>query len=189
MSLKTVSTFFLIGFIASIALNSFALPLDHRGQRLCNKDAVYDRGYRDGRENAEMSSDFVDLCTVPLRKKQLLEDTYERGYVNGKRAWRRQHGRRHRPKRQCITGDFGQQVCGYGCLKTFRNVKCGAKPGMRCVKNDFGQIACGFQCISTPRAVKCSQYRRHNCVKDSFGNARCGLNCRIDFGKIRCDRE
>jgi len=48
------------------------------------------------------------------------------------------------PKGQCITNAFGQQLCGYNCVKnSFGDMKCADWPGGVCTVNAFGDITCG----------------------------------------------
>ncbi|ALB43340.1 MULTISPECIES: hypothetical protein [Nostocales] len=48
------------------------------------------------------------------------------------------------PKGQCITNNFGQQLCGYNCVQNqFGQMKCADWPGGVCTVNNFGQITCG----------------------------------------------
>ncbi|WP_016952008.1 hypothetical protein [Anabaena sp. PCC 7108] len=48
------------------------------------------------------------------------------------------------PKGQCITNNFGRQLCGYNCVKNqFGDMKCADWQGGVCTVNAFGDITCG----------------------------------------------
>ncbi|QLE40959.1 hypothetical protein FD723_11170 [Nostoc sp. C052] len=48
------------------------------------------------------------------------------------------------PKGQCITNAYGQQLCGYNCVKNqFGDMKCADWPGGVCTVNVYGEITCG----------------------------------------------
>jgi hypothetical protein len=48
------------------------------------------------------------------------------------------------PKGQCITNNYGQQLCGYNCVQNqYGQMKCADWPGGVCTVNVYGQITCG----------------------------------------------
>ncbi|HHF7345678.1 TPA: DM9 repeat-containing protein [Legionella feeleii] len=89
---------------------------------------------------------------------------------------------------QCMKGPFGEQVCGFNCLRSINRVACARMPDQQCVADSFGHISCGYGCVKSPLKVACAQRRDENCVINSFNEIACGRHCRIDhFNHIQCD--
>lgn len=69
------------------------------------------------------------------------------------------HETKEIPK-QCITGAFGEQACGYNCVKDKMEVPhCADSPKKQCITGAFGETACGY-----------------NCSKDAFETPHCSNN-------------
>lgn len=128
-------------------------------------------------------------CNISYAGKEVLLTDY-RVYLLRGRPWEPKHRPHHHHghvERQCLEDAFGNQACGYGCVKTIKGVQCAAKPHQFCMSDDFGNISCGYNCIKTMKGVFCAKHSKQNCVSNAFGDVRCGKDCRVNrFEQFQC---
>ncbi|MDF1654051.1 MAG: DUF3421 domain-containing protein [Coxiellaceae bacterium] len=145
--------------------------------------------YRGGIQPGKTWSGYNN-CNIPYAGKEVLVSHFDIYQLNGapRNNGRHRHHRHHRVKRACLSDNFGNQACGYGCVKSIKGVKCASRRGQVCMADDFGNISCGFNCVKTIKGVFCASHRDDNCVSNAFGDVRCGRNCSVNsFGQFQCN--
>ena len=152
----------------------------------CSQNAAYQAGFNDGKRGTPANDNYANDCAFDISS---ISEAYQNGYNAGKAARKKPNTQGQHTQRQCVKNSFGQQACGYGCIKTTTTVRCASKPGMFCIADNFGNTDCGYTCLKSIKMVRCSKNIKSNCAKDNFGNIKCGLNCKTDGTSVTCDKK
>lgn len=152
--------------------------------KTCNTDAAYAAGVNHGKNGDDMVGNYGMVAGCP-DNIDALNQAYSKGFTVGLESGAALPPNTE-PEYQCKSS-FGNEVCGYNCVKSNNNVQCASTPDQMCVAGKFGSTACGYGCAKSSKEVKCASRRRDNCVADNFGKIQCGRNCRIEKSKIVCD--
>jgi hypothetical protein len=121
--------------------------------RNCNHDGAYAAGMNEARAGQRMDPNWGSLCSS--ENLTALRAAYREGYTSGASGAPSQVNVTvaAADQRECVQA-FGKEACGYGCVKAYGEVKCGARPGDRCVEA-YGKIVCGVNCVKKFGDVVC----------------------------------
>lgn len=126
-------------------------------------------------------------CNISYAGREIITDNYQI-FAADSRQGARTHSHPDKMKEQCLSDSFGNQACGYNCLRSINQVACARSPDQHCVANNFGHISCGYGCVKSPLKVACANQPWQNCVINKFNEVRCGKNCRVNnFNQIQCE--
>jgi len=147
-------------FIKAISVSLLLLGLSGCAvirQATCNTNSAYAAGINDGQTSQAMDPDFASICQT---NQTQINNAYRRGYTTGLKHKTRQPSTTGGDQGWSCLDDFGQQVCGYNCIK-----------------DPFDKVYCG-------------KHRDDNCVTDPFNKTMCGLHCRINqYNAATCEKE
>lgn len=90
------------------------------------------------------------------------------------------------PRPTCLS-QYGQTVCGYGCVANYGQVKCAQTPRGVC-KAEYGEVTCW----DPPGAAQGGGFRggppptRPGTCRSAYGRTECGFDCVANYGQLKC---
>lgn len=121
----------------------------------CNREAAYAAGMNDARGGRQMHQNFASLCDPAVAGT--INEGYREGYTATAGGGSVNVTVASAPPKQCIRA-YGKEVCGWGCVEAYGQVRCADRPQDRCLEA-YGKITCGTNCRNNYGQVICDETR------------------------------
>lgn len=140
--------------------SSFAFDLSEIGKAItsanCDKDAAYDAGMNDARNENDMNSAAYNSCGKDgAAAKKAYREGFQAGLKSGKRTEVVVVSAASARPRGCLEA-YGRKECGYDCKEAYGKIRCGTSPEHNCVEA-YGKIECGLNCRENFGRIECDE--------------------------------